>query len=269
MNSLFGMLGIETWKPFITALLLPPVPLLLLLLIGARVMFRRRGVGWLFILVGVIGIWLTSATSVAHLVSRLALHPPPALSSARIQALRADVKTKTTVAIVVLGGGVEAYAPEYGVSSLGWRSLERLRYGLWLARETGAPVAFSGGAGWEESSTTPEARVAANVAAQDFHHPLKWVEDQSRDTHENAIRSVALLREAGIKRIVLVTHDWHMPRAIANFQAAAGGNMAIEAAPMGLAKSTAARGLDWMPSANGFVQMRAVLREIAGRFFGA
>lgn len=263
------MLGIETWKPFFTALLLPPVPLLVLILIGARLMLPRRGLGWLFILVGVVGLWLTSVTGAAQLVSRFVLHPPPAITEQRVQELRTDVKAKKAVAIVVLGGGIEAYAPEYGVSSLSSRSLERLRYGLWLSRQTGAPVEFSGGMGYEDSSHAPEARVAATIAADDFKQPIRWVEDESRDTHENALRSVALLRQAGITRVVLVTHGWHMPRALADFQAAADGNLVIEAAPMGLSKSTSVGALDWVPSIRGFTEMRTVLRELAAKFFGA
>ena len=33
MNEIFLTLGVEAWKPLVTALLLPPVPLLLLSLI--------------------------------------------------------------------------------------------------------------------------------------------------------------------------------------------------------------------------------------------
>jgi hypothetical protein len=79
------------------------------------------------------------------------------LSADRIQALKADAQAKRPVAIVVLGGGMEALAPEYGVSSLRATSLERLRYGIWLGRETGLPVAFSGGVGWAQLDAKPEA----------------------------------------------------------------------------------------------------------------
>src|SRR5262245_975323 len=38
VNDLFVLLGIQSWKPLLTALVLPPVPWLLLMLIGARMM---------------------------------------------------------------------------------------------------------------------------------------------------------------------------------------------------------------------------------------
>ena len=267
LNSLFILLGIESWKPVLTALLLPPVPLLLLMLIGARLILPRRGLGWLVIVTSVALLWVTNCTGTAQLLSQFALRPPPPLSSDRIKELKAEAKGP--VAILVLGGGLEPFAPEYGVSNLNSRSLERLRYGMWLSRETGLPVGFSGGVGWGQGDGTPEARIASQIAANDFGRPLKWIEENSRDTRENAARSVPLLRKAGIKHIVLVTHGWHMPRSMAAFEVAAGGDMRIEAAPMGLAQRTDLPVLEWIPTSDGTTRVRTVLRELIGRALGA
>jgi uncharacterized SAM-binding protein YcdF (DUF218 family) len=269
VNSLFVLLGIESWKPVLAALLLPPIPLLLMVLVGARLMLPRRGLGWFVIVVALALLWLSSCLGAAQILSQLVLQPPAALSFDRIKELKADVLARRPIAIVVLGGGVEPYAPEYGVSNLGRASLERLRYGLWLARETGAPVAFSGGVGYAQSADAlPEAQVAAKIAAQEFGRPLKWVEDSSRDTHENAALSIAMLKPLGIDHIVLVTHGWHMPRALRAFGAAAAG-VQIEAAPMGLAKGVEDRSLLWVPTSSGFSEMRNVLHELLGLAAGA
>lgn len=270
MNGLFVMLGIETWKPVLTALLLPPVPLLLLLLLGARLLLPRRGLGWLVILFSVTLLWLSSTTGAAQFLSQFVLHPPGALTASRIKELKTE--TRQPAAIMVLSGGMEAYAPEYGVSNLTRTSLERLRYGIWLGRETGIPVGFSGGVGWvlpEEGKT--EAQVASQIAAQEFGRPLKWLEDKSRDTRENAALSIALLKPLGIKRIVLVTHGWHMPRAMRAFEEAAGkgSDIQIEAAPMGLARAVQARSLTWLPSTHGITEVRHIVRELYGRIAGA
>lgn len=265
MNNLLALLGIETWKPMLTALLLPPVPLLLLVLIGARLILPRRGLGWFVILLGVALLWLSACAGTAQFLTQFALHPPPPLSLDRIQALKADAQAKRPVAIVVLGGGAEALAPEYGVGSLRAPSLERLRYGLWLSRETGLPVAFSGGVGWAQVDAKPEAQIAAQIAANEFGRPLKWVEDTSRDTFENAARTVALLRPQGIRHIVLVTHGVHMPRSLRNFEQAAGPDIRIEPAPMRLARSSLQPSLRWVPSSEGFEETRAVLRELIAR----
>ncbi len=268
MNQLFSLLGIESWKPVLTALLLPPVPLILFVLVGARLMLPRRGLGWLLVLLGALGIWLSACAGIGTLLTRTLLHPPPALGSPQIAQLRSDVKARQALTIVVLGSGREAYAPEYGSASLRRLSLERLRYGLWLGRETGAPVGFTGGVGWSDPVGPSEAEVAERVAAKDFGLPLKWIEDQSRDTRENAIRTVALLKKAGVSRAVLVTHGWHMPRALRLFESAAAGQIAFVAAPLGMATLTQGPVLDWLPSAEGFERVRLVLRESLARLGG-
>jgi uncharacterized SAM-binding protein YcdF (DUF218 family) len=267
LNSLLIFFGIESWKPVLTALLLPPVPLLVMMLIGARLILPRRGLGWFVILTSVALMWLSACTGTARALSRFVLHPPAALSVDRIKELKSQAKSP--IAIMVLGGGLEPYAPEYGVSSLQHHSLERLRYGLWLGRETGLPVGFSGGVGWSQPEGMPEARVAAQIAASEFGRPLKWIEESSRDTRENAGRSVALLKKSGIKHIVLVTSGWHMPRARAAFEAAAAGELRIEAAPMGLAQNVEMPALSWIPTGDGASDVRAILRELLGRVAGA
>jgi uncharacterized SAM-binding protein YcdF (DUF218 family) len=267
LNSLVILLGLETWKPVLTALLLPPVPLLLLVLIGARLIPVRRGAGWAVVFGSVVLLWLASCSGSAEWLSLTLLRPPPALGPERIKALKTDSRTPT--AIVVLGGGMEPHAPEYGAASLRYPSLERLRYGLWLARETGLPVAFSGGVGWAQPDATAEARIAARIAATEFGRPLKWTEDESRDTRENASYSIALLKRSGIRHIVLVTHGVHMPRALRAFEDAARGEMRIEAAPMGLAQHVDRPLLRWLPSASGTIDVRAILRELVGRAVGA
>lgn len=269
VNDLFSMLGIGAWKPLLTALLLPPVPLLLLVLVGARIIPGRRGPGWLILLLAVAGLWLGACTGAADLMTRHLLPVPSALGAAQIAQLRSDVKAvRRAPTIVVLGGGREPRAPEYGGANLSPMSAERLRYGLWLGRETGAGVAFSGGVGWSDDGGPAEAEVAERIAARDFGQPLRWIEDQSRDTRENALRTVAQLRRTGVQRVVVVTHGWHMPRARRLFEAAAGGQIEVIAAPMGLAPLSSGRVIDWIPSGEGLVRTRQVLRELLARAAG-
>jgi uncharacterized SAM-binding protein YcdF (DUF218 family) len=56
------------------------------------------------------------------------------------------------------------------------------------------------------------------VLEQDFRVPVRWAETGSNNTYENALRSFQVLQPAGIKRIYLVTHASHMPRAAAIFR---------------------------------------------------
>ena len=52
----------------------------------------------------------------------------------------------------------------------------------------------------------------------DFGVPVRWEEDNSYDTWENAEYSARILHDAGISRIYLVTHFWHMRRAMIAFR---------------------------------------------------
>ena len=269
MNSLFITLGIESWKPIVGALVLPPVPFLLMTLVGARLLLPRRGLGWLLILLSVVLLWLSACAGAARGLSRILLPAPAALSFDRVRELRAEAAARKPLAIVILGAGSEPFAPEYGVSSLQYPSLERLRYGLWLAGQTGAPIAFSGGTGHAQEGATSEARVAAKIAADEFGKPIRWVEGDSQDTRENAAMTMALLKPAGVNHVVLVTHGYHMKRALRAFNQAAQTGIRIEAAPMGLARGIEAPALEWLPSSNGFRDVRQLLRELAALSAGA
>jgi uncharacterized SAM-binding protein YcdF (DUF218 family) len=266
MQELFLTLGLEGWKPLVSTLVLPPVPFLVLVLAGARLMFSRRLLGWLLLLTGVAGLWFSATPAAAHAMLHGVLRPPPALAPADI----AELKRAPRTAIVVLGGGRQRLAPEYGTASLKPRGIERLRYGLWLARETGLPVAFSGGIGHGDEPGPTEAELAAGIAARDFGRPLRWLETRSRDTHENARYTVALLREQGIERIVLVTHADHMPRSLRNFQRAAQDTgVQVLPAPMGAPPDGRYRAYDFMPSARGFELTWVCLHEWVGLLAGA
>lgn len=259
-------LGIEGYKSLVATFVLPPVPFLVMVLAGARLMFQRRLLAWLLVLLGVLGLWFSATPAAAHAMLHGVLRPPPALGPAGIAELRRAPRT----AIVVLGGGRQILAPEYGVATLKPRGIERLRYGLWLARETGLPVAFSGGVGHGAEPGPTEADIAARIAERDFGRPLRWLETDSRDTRENAFRTVALLQPQGIEQIVLVTHADHMPRSLDNFRrATAGTALRVVPAPMGAPPDGRYRGGDFLPSARGFELTWVTLHEWLGRLAGA
>jgi len=272
VNDLFVMLGIASWKPVLSSLLLPPVPLLLLTLVGARMMLWRRGWGWLVVLTATAGLWLGACSAVGEWLQSSLLSPPPALTADRIAALRQTMAARPVVAVVVLGGGRESSAPEYGIASLSPLALERLRFGIWLGRQTGAPLMFSGGLGHAAQPGASEADVAAEIATREFGRSLRWVESRSRDSRENAQYAAAMLQEYKLEYVVLVTHGWHMPRALRAFQEASariGATWQVVPAPMGLAQRVERPTLRWIPSSEGFLLVRAVLREKIGWWLGA
>jgi uncharacterized SAM-binding protein YcdF (DUF218 family) len=272
MNDLFVMFGIESWKPFLSGLLMPPLPFLLLTLAGARLMFRQRLLAWALVLLGVGGVWATSTTAVGVGLIRLVLHPPPVLGPADLAALKKLPAGTPKTTIVVLGGGRELLAPEFGVSNLKQFSMERLRYAVWLGRETGLPIGFSGGRGHGADDGPSEAEIAQRIAEREFGRRLQWIETTSRDTNQNAINSLRLLKELGYERIVLVTHGFHMQRAVANFERAAsraGQPLTIVPAPMGMSVFAGPPDTGWMPGSEGLEFTRIVLHEWLGRLMGA
>lgn len=269
MNDFLIWLDLGRLRPLLGALLLPPVPFIVLTLLGARLLPGRRGLGWLLVLTGALGLWFSATPVGADLLRRGLLQPVRALTPDEMRELRRAPRT----AIVVLGGGTKPYAPEYGVSDLNPLSVDRLRYASWLARETSLPLLFSGGRSHgADALSRPEAETAARVAERDFRVPLRWQETESRDTRENALRSVALLRMQGIERIVLVTHAYHMPRALRNFERAvdaAGQRMQVVAAPMDVRRDELPSLLDFVPGRTGFQDTRLILHEWIGRMIGA
>jgi uncharacterized SAM-binding protein YcdF (DUF218 family) len=266
MNELVLALGIASWKPVLTALVLPPVPLLLLVLLGARLMFRRPLLAWLLILLATLGLWFSGTQALGHALVQVWIKPPPALTTRDVAELRHSPKS----AIIVLGGGRRLSAPEYGVSTLKARTAERLRYGVWLSRETGLPLGFSGGVGHGAAEGPSEAEIAARVAEREFNRSLRWQETESRDTRENALKTVALLQPQGITTIVVVTDALHMRRALAHFERAAQDQgMRIVAAPMGGRGSGHLRAIDWLPSLEGYEEVWMACHEALGRILGS
>jgi uncharacterized SAM-binding protein YcdF (DUF218 family) len=143
---------------------------------------------------------------VSHSLARLL--EPPALDLKRI----GDAQ-----AIVILGGGVRRNAPEFGGDTLARLTLERVRYGARVARATTLPVIVSGGSVY---GGTAEATLMKRVLEQEFGVEVRWSEERSRDTRSNAVESAAILLPAGVKRVLLVTHGFDVPRASAEFASA-------------------------------------------------
>ena len=121
-------------------------------------------------------------------------------------------------AIVVLGAGAVEHAPEYGGLDVPDAvALVRLQYAAHLQHATGLPLLASGGNASVKRGVAAKGVVMARTLGDDFRTPVKWIEDRSENTDENASYSAPILKAAGIRRILLVTHAMHMPRARAAF----------------------------------------------------
>jgi uncharacterized SAM-binding protein YcdF (DUF218 family) len=99
------------------------------------------------------------------------------------------------------------------------------------------------------------------VAQQDYGVTLRWLEDRSRDTAENASLLTPILRRDGIKKIALVTDAVHMPRSVLEFERQ---GLAITPAPTGFVLPTRSGLLMWLPSTDGISASTRVLHELLG-----
>ena len=225
-------------------------------------MRRHRRTGSALFAASLLTLWLACTDGAAQWLALNLVKTPPALSPDAIEGLRKQQAQRHDVGVLVLGGGVRHFTPEYDGPSLNTITAERFKYGVWLARQTNAPLGFSGGIGWSARHLkVSEASVVERTAREDFKLPLRWAEDRSRDTRENAALSLTLLKADGIKTLVLVTHDMHMPRAERAFVAAAAGQMNIVVAPVGLQRDAMSELGDWMPSGDGLSRVRYAIYE--------
>ncbi len=56
------------------------------------------------------------------------------------------------------------------------------------------------------------------VLKEELGIEVRWLEEQSSTTQENALQSAKIFNQEGIKTIYLITHFWRMPRAKVQFQ---------------------------------------------------
>lgn len=185
---------------FLAAFLLPPLDLILLMTAGLLLMKRRPRLGRTLVVSGLVLLYALSTPLVAGALIRLLEGPP----------LSPQTHLAGVGAIVILGAGRYGNAPEYGGDTANALALERLRYGARLYRQIGLPILVTGGA---PAGGVPEGRFMKEVLEKEFGVPVRWMEDASDNTRENAINSARILAKAHVTRILLVTHAWHMPRA--------------------------------------------------------
>lgn len=234
------------WKQLLKNLVLPPTGPLLLAALGlALVVLRRRRLGGLVVCAtGLAALWVLATPIAADSLVRWA-ERYPALDPAQV----GDAQ-----AIVILAGGVRVDAPEYGTSAPGATSLERLVYGARLARQTHLPVLISG--------SRLEASSMSDFLQHDLGVTAQWVENHSRDTHQNAQFSAVILARAGVHKVVLVTSAAHMARSVVEFNAA-GINTVPAPAAMWTRRDFGV--LAYVPNADALIRSQRALYEGLGR----
>lgn len=229
-------------------LLIPPINLLAFAIIGA-VMSRHRG-GRVVLFASLVGLVLFALPAVsgclmALLESGLEHSPAPAQPPQAIVILSADQQRVIT--------------PD----GIGWRvgglTLEREAAGAVLARQTHLPILVTGGV--IRDHAPPLADQMAASMDKDFLSDVRWREVRSGDTWQNAVYSAAILRAQGIDRVYLVTHAWHMRRALIAFRraglVATPSVVQLDAVPDLQASSL-------LPSARGWHESYYAMHELIG-----
>jgi uncharacterized SAM-binding protein YcdF (DUF218 family) len=248
------------FKPILTNSVLPPSGPVLVAIVCLAWAHRSRSIrakkwaqrGAMSML---LALWLLGCNQISVWLAEFALPQYAATSPSQL------IEQKVQ-AIVVLGGGVDQLAPEYNAPDLTASAYMRIRYGALLARQLQLPLVFTGGQGWSSHglNQASEADVALRIAKQEWQLTQVLAEGRSRDTHENANMTRSLL-PAQTKTIALITHSWHMPRAVWEFEKA---GFEVVPAPMGYILQSGTFTNRWIPTASSLRDSSWVIRERLG-----
>lgn len=148
----------------------------------------------LLLLVAASNLWLaTTQAGAALLLAALRWQSSP---------VSVDTVREKAQAIAVLGGRTS-----------------RIEHGARLHLATGVPLLIVG-RGSGASGFRAESEKMEDVLLRQYGVGPRWVETESRDTRENARFAWCLVSSMGVRRVVLVTHPHHMPRARREFERA-------------------------------------------------
>lgn len=187
------------------------------LLLGAT---RLRRSGVVLALIGATGL----AVGALSPLSKAALLP----LEQRFPPLPADAPAPA--GIIVPGGGIEAGLSEARGQIIVNNAGERPIYLADLARRfPTARLVFSGGSGFIGGGIAEADIVSRQADTIGVPRTRLILENRSRNTHENAQFTAALVHPKPGERWLLVTSAWHMPRAVGCFRQA---GFTVDAVPV-------------------------------------
>lgn len=181
--------------------ILPPGINLLLALLGYLLLYHWPRFSKLLIATGLISLYVFSTGNGAYWLMA-PLEDYPALNIT-------ELASPKPAAIVVLSA-TNVKAPEYQEITSDNIGLARASYAAKLYQQTRLPILLAGG--------DDQANEMKTVLEQRYNIPVKWLDDKSEDTYQNAQQASELLDLKSNKRIYLVTSAWHMSRAMWSFK---------------------------------------------------
>lgn len=226
----------------------PPGMLILLGISGLWLARRHRKIGNLFLVLTFLLLWLVST---------------PWFSYSLLNSLQDQYSDLTDIpaeadSIIVLSGGTTVSADGYQLADA---SFERLHTAAMLAKQSGLPVITTGGKLY--GAPQSEAALMAETLLNDFSVPTSIVEEQSKTTWQHPANLKALLHEHGLKKPIVVTHAWHMPRTMFSFQQHGFdvfAGPAHRSEPLLIEKSF----MQYLPNASSIERTRVALHEWLG-----
>ena len=237
-------------------LVLPPVGLGWLLLIAWWQIPRRVRLAKLLVAATLASGLLMALPLVSGWLTRLVVVP----AATETEYARAQ-------AIVILGGGrgmVWDESHEHVVDAYpGVFTLQRLHAGARLAKRVGLPLLVTSGA--PDGYDPTEAEVMRRILESDWGIKVRWVEDRSRNTGENADFTARMLVPQGIRTVILVTSDFHLRRAMTVF-----GKAGLEALPHPVPPLGPPGPIEWhdfIPNAQSLMRSHYAIHELAGTLY--
>ena len=246
---------------FIEHVILPPGGFILLSVLGLMLIQRHRRVGFFMASAGLLLMTIASLPFTANVLLSW-LEPETALKEKYLTSpIDTEQNVKSPQAIVILTAGRRYDTPDFSGDTTNAMGLERIRYGVWLARRTLLPILVSGGLG---GKTRPSlAELMKQTIENEYALPVRWVETLSHTTYENAKYSTEMLKADGIESIYLVTHAAHMKRSVMSFEKF---GLTVYPAPTAFGSTgPLTNGLySFLPNANALRRTALVFHEWAG-----
>ncbi|MDG2938883.1 YdcF family protein [Bisgaard Taxon 10/6] len=235
----------------ITAIILPPFDVLILLVLAFFLrLFRFKKLAFLTALLSVVILYTFSIPYTAERLNN---------SLTQEDHLTADDYRKAQ-AIVILGGGLRDSKELFNTLTVPGLVLERMRYAAYLHKETELPILISG--------ASPNGNSEAKVMGQEFFTFFgvqpKWLEEHSTNTKQNALYSKEILERENIKRIVLVTNQWHMKRAKMLFEQQGFEVLPASVGPGIIPDSYELNAMHFIPQAGALAANMQLLKEWIG-----
>lgn len=191
----------------IYAWLLPPGLIILAALAAILLFCKTKIKRWL--LLPVLFIYLFSISAVSNtLIKPLEdYYPQPSLQELR-----------NAQAIVVLGGGAIEGVPDFdGNGQIASDTANRILMSLRLHKALQIPLILAGGQGYTRTIT--EAEIGARtLKACGVEDNSIIIEDKSRNTRENATYTKRLFQQKSLRKVILVTSAYHLPRSTLLFR---------------------------------------------------